>query len=214
MREKNPFPIINCQLEELICMYIENKIINCPRLFGLESFSEEDLLSNYFDKEGDDKFFIFEKNYRLIDTEIYINFKIYYIGNTLNSNGISVSRGPFVDVLKKISRRLKTVRSVYSLELLLDNSLNYGSIIVNNLIDIKFGKIGRGMDRKKFHLLGISTDYGFVENWEVKAINTHGARLMKDGVSFVDAQVKYKYNSSILGVIGALMENFPGAIFI
>lgn len=61
MKKKTPHePTINESLDRLLYIFVTEKYISDPTIFGLKSFSIQEMIQNSFDMEGD-KFFAFMK---------------------------------------------------------------------------------------------------------------------------------------------------------
>lgn len=206
---KFPAPTVRTSVEELLLTYIREKHLSDPSLFGLESFSAPGLLASGFSCVGDSEFSLYEREFRMLGGNHYVNLKIYFKNGELLSNGVSLNGGRICRYLDFLGGS-SSAMDVSSLEILWDESCDYGSIILNGYLDIRYGIIGNVDRRKKFHLLGISTDYEISSPASTSRISTHGARVMKDGG--LGATRKKMNRLSVAGLIDCINRNFAGAI--
>lgn len=204
---KPPIATVHASVEELLLIYINEKHLSNPSLFGLESFSAPELFARGFSCVGDPEFSMYEREFRLLGENCYVSLKIYFRNGELFSNGISLNGGRICRYLNLLGGS-SSVMNVSSLEMLWDDSCDYGSIIINGYLDIRFGIVGKVDRRKKYHLLGISTDYEISSPASTSQTSTHGARVMKDGG--IAATRKKMSRLSVAGLINCVNRNFPG----
>ena len=204
-------PMLHNSIDELLHQFLMEKYISNPKILGLSSFSINDLTRNSFEMVGDEFYCLYEKSYRLKNSNSFVNVKNYFHNNEFVSNGIDLTNGRLCTILSHFHKKYKTASLISSIELLLDDSLDYGSLIVNGFLDVRFGKSKKSKGKKKFHLIGISTDYELPLNSTAREINTHGARLMKGKLSFSRALEKFKDNPALKELATCVMEYFPYA---
>ncbi len=205
-------PVLHTSIDQLLYIFLTEKYISNPNILGLRNFSIDELVKNSFEMTGDSFYCLYEKSYKLADLNSYINVKNYFHNNEFISNGIDLTNGRICTELSNFCKRYGASMPIHSIELLLDDSLNYGSLIVNEFLDVRFGKLKKSKNKKKFHLTGISTDYERPSNGIERKINTHGAQIMKEKFSFYHALEKFKNNPAIRELVTCVMKNFPHAI--
>lgn len=180
--------------------------------FGLHEFDIAELRKNSYEMVGDDFYCLYEKGYRFAGTHSYVNVKNYFNNEKFVSNGIDLAGGRVCTKLSGFCKKYGAKVQINSIELLLDDSLDYGSLIINEFLDVRFGKLKKSNRKKKFHLIGISTDYEIPSDGIAGKINTHGARLMKNKYSFFYALENFKSNQAIKELAMCVIINFPHAV--
>lgn len=204
--------LINTTAEDLIYIYLSKKYISNPAIFKLPDFSIEQLLKNSFERTGDDFYCMYEKSYRIANSNVYTNIKNYFQNNQFISNGLDLSNGRLCTILSNLQKKYNQTTKIDSIEFLLDDSLEYGSLIVNKFLDIRFGKLRDCKYKSKFHFTGISTDYEIPSDSTEKKVSTNGARIMKNKFSFSHLTKLSKDNPAIKELVICVLKNFPRAI--
>lgn len=148
----------------------------------------------------------------LLGTGRCVNVKNYYHNGDFVSNGVDLDGGRIGTVLSDFFKSYTESMPIHSIELLLDDSLNYGSLIINDFLEIRFGKLGRPKRQKKYHIFGISTDYETPSNSTQRKVNTHAARMTKSHFSFRRSLVRFKNDPAISELVLCVMKKFPNAI--
>jgi|GEM_PF-5759284 len=205
-------PLLHASIDQFLYIFLTEKYISNPDLLGLRNFSTDELARNSFEMTGDSFYCLYEKSYRLAGSSSYVNVKNYFSNNEFISNGVDFTNGRICTELSKFCKKYERSMLVHSIELLLDDSLDFGSLIVNKFLDLRFGKLKSPAGKKKFHLTGISTDYEHPSGKIDREINTHGARIMKEEVSFYRALEKFKSEPAIKELVTCVMKNLPHAI--
>ena len=198
---------IRTSTEELLLTYVKAKHLSDPGLFGLTSFSLSELLSNGFSRVGDPEFSLCEKEFRILGSNCFVNLKIYFKGEDLFSNGISLNGNRVCKYLNFLGQP-GNAENIFSLEILCDDSLEFGSIIINSHLDVRFGILGGADRRKKYHLLGISTDYEIPSGECTSRTSTHGTRALKD-VRIAETR-KSRKSAAAFELMRCAYRNFPG----
>jgi hypothetical protein len=206
------FPILVCSIEELLRTYIEERLPTEPTLFGLENFSIDKLIAYSFNKEGDDSFSLYEKDYRLVGSNTYANFKVYYHGHQIWSNGFEFWKsGRITTVLKNLSQIFRNQNPIKKIQILMDDkSFESGALMINNNLLIGFAKTCN-RSKAQFKISAIATDYGFTDRCIEKTIATNYAKSVSIELLFKDGLKKSKKNPSLTKLIKCLVDNFPDA---
>ena len=205
------YPVANVSLEQILYIFLKEKYISDPGIFSLHNFSIEELTKKSFDKVGDDFFCLYEKKYRTKNSNSDFNMKLYFHENNFMSNGVDFSIR-ICTYLAKFKNEFNDFIKINSIEILLDDYFESGSLIVNEFIEMRFGKIGRPKAKKKFHLMGISTDYEVPLKSTKNKISTHGARIRNTRLSFDRAMKLAKQSSALFELITLIKKDFPSAI--
>ncbi|WP_157462666.1 hypothetical protein [Curvibacter gracilis] len=206
-------PLLQASISDILYIFLKEKYIANPNLLKIKDFTIEELLKNSFEMTGDDFFCLYEKTFRLQNTRVYANVKNYFHNGEFISNGIDFfGADKMCNALKKLKDKFENHFEINSVELLVDESFNYGSMIINGFLDVRFSKLRRPKRKKKFFLVGISTDYEVSSGELAKNGNTHGARLLKDYISFFNASKKFKNDPAIQELVTCVMKNFPHAV--
>ena len=205
-------PMLHASIGELLHIFLTEEYISSPGFLGLRNFSAAELARNSYEMTGDSFYCLYEKSYKLTHSNSYVNIKNYFCNGKFISNGVDVTGGRICTELSKFCKKHERSMLIHSIELLLDDSLDFGSLIVNKFLDLRFGKLKGPTGKKKFHLTGISTDYEHPSGKIEREISTHGARIMKEGVSFYRALEKFKSEPAIKELVTCVMKNFPHAI--
>jgi hypothetical protein len=211
-RSINSQPLLHASVGMFIFIFLTEKYISTPAFLGLRNFSVDELIDNSYEMTGDGFYCLYEKSYRLAGSNSYVNVKNYFSNNEFISNGVDFTGGRICTELSRFCKKYERSMLVHSIELLLDDSLDFGSLIVNRFLDLRFGKLESPAGKKKFHLTGISTDYEHPSGKIEREISTHGARIMKEEVSFYRALEKFKREPAIKELVTCVMKNFPHAI--
>lgn len=199
-------------IEKILNIYLMEGFIKTPEIFGLKNFSEKELMQHLFHKAGDDNFCLWEKYYRIVNKNHYINLKLYFVGNKYESNGIGVSGVKAKKILNKYAFLYGKSNLIKKIQLYLGDSKNYGSIIINDFIDFRFDKKGAyHLKKKSFEFTGLSTDISMSKEFTEKQIDTKHARKTKEYFSFLEAKKKFPHNKALMNLIEILLRNFPGA---
>jgi hypothetical protein len=205
-------PMLHTSVGQLLYIFLTEKYITNSNILGLRNFDIAELRKNSFEMTGDSFYCLYEKSYRLAETSLYVNVKNYFNNERFVSNGVDLGGCRICTELSNFCKIDDASTQIRSIELLLDNSLDYGSLIINEFLDVRFGKIRMSNRKKKFHLTGISTDYELPSDGIAGKINTHGARLMKNKYSFFYAMDKFKNNQAIKELVMCVIKHFPHAI--
>jgi len=206
-------PSLQASISEIIYMFLTENYLTKPSLLQIKEFTIEDLARNSFEMTGNDFFCLYEKTFRLQNSRRHVNVKNYFHNRKFISNGIDFfDGGRIFNVLEKLKDKCENQYDINSIELLMDESLNYGSLIINKFLDIRFSKSDRPKRKKKFLLIGISTDYEVPNDEFAKNGNTHGARLLKECFSFFHASKKFKNDLAIQELVACVVKNFPHAV--
>jgi hypothetical protein len=207
-----PQPTLPVSIAQLLHVFLTDKYISDPAILGLRNFSIDELVNSSFERTGDRFYCLYEKGYQLAESPSQVNIKLYFHEGEFISNGVDVSHGRLSTALSDFCRDYG-VSTVGSIELFLDDSLNYGSLILNNFLDLRFGKLGNPKRKKRFHLTGISTDYELPLNGTERGTNTRAARSTKSRVSFHSAPMDFKRSPAVSELMACLVKNFPAAVF-
>lgn len=204
--------MLHASIGELLYIFLTEEYISDPGFLGLRNFSAAELTRNSYEMTGDGFYCLYEKSYRLVHSDSCVNVKNYFCSGKFISNGVDFTGGRICTELSKFCKKHERSMLVHSIELLLDDSLDFGSLIVNKFLDLRFGKLKSPTGKKKFHLIGISTDYEHPSRKIDREISTHGARIMKEEVSFHRALEKFKCEPAIKELVTCVIRNFPHAI--
>jgi len=205
-------PVLSASVSQLLRIFLTGKYISTPDLFGLRDFSAGELLKNSYQMTGDDFYCLYEKDYRLIGLDSSLNLKNYFSQGEFISNGVDLAGARICTELSRFCSSKIDSLLIYSIELLLDESLDFGSLVINDFLELRFGKTTRSKRKKKFHLTGISTDYELPLGSAERKINTHGARKMKKKVSFCHALLKFAEEPAVKDLVMCIRGNLPHAI--
>lgn len=203
--------ILESSVEALVDAYIEKRVIEDLTIFGIKTTSIFDLENIGFDRIGNDEFSLLEKCFRINGKEYLINLKLYFSGNNYYSNGIDIYGKRILSVFRKIFLKNEKSDGIKKIILLYEPNGDYGSLIINDILDVRFGKAGRGSQKKRYHILGISTDFECTEGWQERAMSTHGAKIMKPKISFATAKKRYRKNRALQELISYFTKNNPSA---
>lgn len=212
MKKSAAQSIITKSADQLLYIFLTEKYISDPLIFGLADFSMQELATNSFEITGDDFFCLYEKVYRVSGSESEINLKVYFLNKQFFSNGIDLFECKISTCLLNFCKSPRKLKSINSIELLLDNSLDSGSLIINDFLDVRFQKSKFG-SKKKFHLAGISTNFENTPSKSDGKSNTRFARNMKDAFPFQYVLKKFKKNAAIRDLAMCVMKNFPSSVY-
>lgn len=204
--------ILHASIEDFLYIFLTEKYISNPNTLGLHNFSINELTEKLFLMEGDKFYCLYEKIYKLENSNSCVNIKNYFHDNKFISNGLDLTNGRVCTILSNFQKKYGESAPIHSIELLLDDSLNYGSLILNEFLDIRFSKLKKPKRKKKFHLTGISTDYELPSNGINREVNTRGARMMKEHVYFRHASEKFKDNPAIKELVMFVIKKYPHAL--
>lgn len=213
MKHRNGVPpLIELSVVDIICIYINNGLIVDPKVFGLKEFSFDELLGEGFHMEGDSSFCLFEKEFRLKDGKHIANAKIYFSNEGFVSNGFDFWSGRLVSILSCLGVKCNDERfaRVTSMDFLVDEDFNFGSLIINNCLDVRF--LRRAGRRNRFKISGISTDFQFEKQNLRPNVNTGFARAIKKEISVYAAKKRFKYDLGINELAGFLINEFPAVV--
>jgi len=211
-RHIDGLPVLSASVNQLLRIFLTKKYISTPGLFGLCDFSANELLKNSYQMTGDDFYCLYEKNYRLAGSDSNLNLKNYFSQGEFISNGVDLTGARICTVLSRFCSSKIDSSLIYSIELFLDESLDFGSLVINDFLELRFGKTTRPKHKKKFHLTGISTDYELPLGSAERKINTRGARVMKKKISFCHALLKFAEEPAVKNLVMCVRENLPHAI--
>jgi len=208
-----PAPLLRASISDMLHIFLTEKYISNPAMLGVNCFTAKELLENSFEMIGDDFFCLYEKIFRLQNSRIHANVKNYFHNGVFISNGIDFFGGDrMCKVLSNLSGECRKNSEIKSIELLVDESLNFGSLIINKFLDVRFSKLNRPKRKKKFFLIGISTDYEVASGGLAENGNTHGARLLKKNFSFLNLSKSLKSDPAIQELVTCVMKNYPHAV--
>jgi len=208
-----PQALLQASISDMLYIFLTEKYISNPNLLKIQDFTTEELLKNSFEMIGDDFFCLYEKSFRLKNTMIYVNVKNYFHNGEFISNGIDFFDGErIINTIRDLEDKYKNQFDVNSIELLMDESLNHGSLIINKFLDVRFSKSNRPRRKKKFLLIGISTDYDASKDEFAKNGNTHSARILKEYFSFFNTSKRFKNDSAIQELVACVIKNYPHAV--
>lgn len=201
-------PTAKISLDDVIISYLQEGLIKKTQPFGVNEISKRNLELAGFNGEGYEDFQLFEKYFRLLNSPIYLKLKFYFSDGHYHSNGIDLIGCAAVKLLNIFKNHSSEIKSIY---LLYEDYGDYGSLIVNDMLDIRFGKSGKYSRKGKYKILGLSTDFECNENWKEKSFNTQSAEKLKPRIDFKRAKGKYKNNKAMQQLINQLLEYFPEA---
>jgi len=205
-------PLIELSIVDILYIYINIGLIVEPKIFGLKSFSFDELACNGFHMEGDISFCLFEKEYRLLGVGGFVNVKIYFLDGDFFSNGFDFESGRLISQFSCFKKEydLSQASCIRSVDFLLDDGCDCGSLIINGYLDVRFRR--RGGRRERFKICGISTDVVF-EGGELRSGgNVKFARAMKGAVSVYDANKRFESDLGIKELANFLIREYPNAI--
>jgi hypothetical protein len=206
-------PYLDVTPDQLLQIFLKENYISDPLFFGLPSFSIFDLEKNSFDICGDNEFSLYEKTFKLKSGYGFINLKCYFHNKQFISNGIDLFNNVRTTTLfRNYYSKYHRLTPILSIELLLDDTLECGSFIINKYFEVRFAKSYRKKRKMKYHTVGISTDYEAPSNSFALNGNTHGAKIMKNQVSFNDALQIYNRDPAISNLLKCVYKFFPDAL--
>lgn len=151
-----------------------------------------------------------------MNADAYVNLKVYFHNDVFFSNAIDVFggriSGRITSNLVNLSKMHGDSMPINSIKLFLDESWEYGSLIINDFIDVEFSKQGKDKKKKKFYLTGITTDYGFPLKAIGNEIRSSETRRFDKKFSFSHALKKFNGNPAIKDLAICVVRNFPHAI--
>lgn len=207
MTYKQPeITMIRATAEALLMEFVRKKYLSDPSIFGLNDFSKKTLESAGFSHSGDPDFSLYDKEFRIAGSDQFVNLKVYFKGEDQFSNGISINGARicrYIDLLGQPENS----QNISSIEILWDDSLEFGSILLNSHLDIRFGVQGKPDKRKSYHLLGISTDYEIPSRNCSGRTSTRGARILKSWKHPNSTRIRSRRSARDL--IQCVQSNFP-----
>lgn len=202
---------IDITIGQIIQKYLLCKYLSGPNIFGLASYDMENAIKNSFAPSGDTEYSVYEKEFRLAREEIYIYLKLYYENGKFISNGLSI-RGA------RISRLFRGLDAnvfsslIKSFDVFFDDSFECGSIIINNYLEIRFSIKRNPNKKKKFQLVGISTDYELPIDSTARSINTNGARSRNNRCPQTMFEKASKKNAAVHQLLAFTSLKFPSSV--
>jgi len=205
-------PVLHASISQLLYIFLTEKYISNPEFLGLRNFSAAELARNSYEIAGDSFYCLYEKNYNLAHSNSSATIKNYFCNGEFISNGVDFARGRICTELTLFCKKRNASTLVNSIELFFNESLGFGSLVINKFLDLRFGKLGNEKRRKKFHLTGISTDFELPSGGMGRQVNTYAVRATKEKISFYRALKKFNDEPAIRELVMCVIKNFPHAI--
>ena len=177
--KKQIFPIADITLEEILDEYIQYGFLkNLPR-FNARELLQSDLENKGFSREGMNDFYLMEKSFRLFGKETIINLKLYFWHGKYFSNGLDLFGINFSDAIDTL---MKYKNQISDLELLFNNDNGFGSLLVNNKIELRFDRKKFSKNKVRYIFTGISSDHSIISD-EIPISNISHARGLKEKIT-------------------------------
>lgn len=200
-------PPLLLKLEDIFATYMKGQLIEDFRPFGFSTATVENFQAQGFGRAGEyNDYFLLEKFFRLLGSDLCLNWKFYFKDNSYSSSGFDLFNCPPSRLFgaPSIRHQVKRIFIVY------EPDGDYGSLIVNDLLDVRFGRQGRS--KKSNHkIVGVSTNRENSIDWPEKSFSTKFAENFKSYISFPTIRSKHKNNQTLQKFIDYFLENFPDA---
>ena len=194
-------PTLSLKLEDIFAIYMRAQLVEDFQPFGFSTATVGNFQAKGFDRAGEnDDYFLLEKFFRLLGSNLFLNWKFYFKDNSYSSSGFDLFNCPPSRLFGAPSIRHQ-VKRIF---------IVYGSLIVNDLLDVRFGRQGRS--KKSSHkIVGVSTNRENSIDWQEKSFSTKFAENFKSYISFPTIQSKHKNNQTLQKFIDYFLGNFPDA---
>ncbi|ODB40185.1 hypothetical protein A9L43_00975 [Pseudomonas mosselii] len=149
---------LNCGLMDLCVMYVRDVTTISPDFFGLESYSERELLLRGFDRVGDvDDYCLYEMDYRAVHgrSSVDLSLKCYFYKG--ESQGVGISLAPGARLITLLKQVLADQPDEWSgrVKFYFYEGEDEGAVIIDNVTVIRFGA---DTVRSAYHVRELESD--------------------------------------------------------
>ena len=169
--EQHPAPSMNA----LLFRFVKDGWIDDPRAVKLPSFSKADIHTDDVDVSGDPaehNLFAWDRCFPSGRTMICTEFKLYFYGNVLRTNGIGIVGKlrvtAFLSYLKRDTEK-NTASTDFSFQIYMNKTLDEGAILFRNGVMIQFAAQD---GERNFYMKTVESGVDLTDEHAAKLANT------------------------------------------